>query len=400
MHPISSLTLRFPHIGRVLRAATFGIASGIPAISGAECDPAFTKVLDGGFGDRFNVYGHGAATFGGLFYVGTLNKRNGSEIWRYDGSHWEQVVDAGLDSITNESVRNLIVFGGQLYAGIYNSTDGAEVWRSNDGVTWEKLVTGGNGDRTNISVRGMEVFNGYLYVGIQNDVNAGQLWRTSDGETWQVIIQDGFGDPNNSSIHFLEVFSGKLYAGTRNTVAGTELWQSVDGIRFTPVVGGGAAISNGFGLGKGAIFSMGAFRGQLFVGTTDWTEGFSVHRSHDGQSFSLVTPDGFGDEDNAYAWFFQVYEDALWLSGMNNKVGREGARLWRTFDGENWEALVGPDGSEMGDGFDDLHNWGIRNMVQYKGDLYLTTAQCWFSWCEDFITGAQVWRWPGEACAE
>jgi len=380
----------------VFRVGALAIALLTPVLANAQCPPLFTKVIDGGFGDRFNIYGHGVVNFGNHLYIGTLNEHNGSEIWRYDGTTWEQVVDAGLDSITNESVRSLIVFGGQLYAGTYNPTNGAEVWRSNDGVNWEKKLVAGFGDTANISVRGMEVFNGYLYIGTQNNVNPGQLWRTVDGDFWEPVTLTGFGNPNNSSIHFLKEFSGKLYAGTRNTPDGTELWRSTDGVDFVPVVGSGASTPSGFGLSNGAIFSMGVFLGQLFVGTADWINGFSVHRSRDGRNFTLVTPNGFGDKDNVYAWIFRVHEDALWLGGMNKNVGIEGARLWRTFDGNTWEEMVGPSGTYMSDGFDDLHNWGIRNMVLYKGKLHLTTGQCWYTECDPIVTGTQVWQWSGE----
>lgn len=398
--------MRMFHFSRscFLRSAVLAggltLAFGIPSGAAADCSPQFTKVMDGGFGDRFNVYGHGVMNFGNHLYVGTLNEHNGSEIWRFDGTDWEQVVDNGLDSITNESVRNLIVFGGQLYAGTYNPRNGAQVWRSDNGTDWEQLLVNGLGDTANISVRGMEIFNGYLYIGTQNDSNGGQLWRTSDGNTWEPITLDGFGNTNNSSIHMLKEYGGKLYAGTRNTTSGAEVWRSTDGINFSPVVGGGASTPGGFGLTNGAVFSMGIFRGQLFIGTADWDDGFSIHRTRNGRDYTPVTLDGFSDADNAYGWFFRVFEDAIWFGSMNNNILQEGARLWRSFDGKNWEQMVGPEGTYMGDGFDDLKNWGIRNMIAYKGDLYITTAQCWYTQCDPWVSGTQVWRWPGETCEQ
>jgi flagellin len=365
----------------------------------ADCSPSYSKVVGAGFGDPNNIYMHSMTTYGNDLFVGTFNQVSGAQIWRYDGSTWTRVVDKGLGEVNDQSVRNLIAFGGQLYAGIYNDIDGAEVWRSDDGSNWQRLVVPFT-NPDNISVRGFAIFSGYLYVGLQRANDTAQLWRTPDGSYWESVVVDGFGDPTNSSAHFLKVFGGYLYVGTRNSDVGAQLFRSRDGVNFNVVVGPGAATPAGFGHNDGAIFSMEVYKGSLYVGTTNWYQGYSVYKTDDGLNYTRVISGGFGDNTNAYAWRMQVFEDALWLGTMNRKVGTSAARVLRTFDGVNWTEMVGPTSPYIGQGFGNGSNWGVRTLETYKGKLYLGTAQCWFDACTSITNGAEIWVWPGEVCTQ
>ncbi len=372
----------------------------VPTSTFADCDPQFTQVNEDGFGDPFNIYAWSIEVFNGLMYVGTLNQKNGAEIWRYDGSTWEQVVDNGFGNPNNTGVRNLITFDQRLYAGVMNEVEGAGIWRSDDGVNWTPVVQGGFGDPGNTAVRGMIRFKGRLYAGLQNmDGSQGELWRSYTGVRWTPITLQGFGSPNNSSMHTMERFGGMLYVGTRNTNSGTQLWRSEDGENFEQVVGPRSAEPGGYGNpNNGVTFALKKFNDQLYAGTGNLTDGFGLYRTPDGVQFEQIGEHGFGDSDNAYAWRLHRYEKHLWLGVTNTNLLFEGGSLWRSPDGNIWEEMVGANGSYMGYGFDDTKNWGVRSFTNYNGKLYIGTAQCWFESCDLFVTGAEVWEWPGESC--
>ena len=107
----------------------------------------------------------------------------------------------------------------------------------------------------------------------------------------------------------------------------------------------------------------------IYLGTTNWYRGFGVYRSSNGINFTKVGTGGFGDKTNAYAWRFEVFEDALWLGVMDRKAGEKAARLWCTFDGTNWSEMVGPSSLYASEGSGNLNNRGIRTLDMYRGKL-------------------------------
>lgn len=379
----------------------------MPSGASAACDPQFRQVNVDGFGDRFNVYAWSMKEFNGLLYVGTghistvqPDIEGSAELWRYDGTNWEQVTDTGFDAPNNTGFRNLQILRGNLYAGTINETDGAEIWRSGDGVIWEPVMQGGFGNLDNEAVRGMTTFRRRMYAGTHNTAGGpGELWRSLSGSSWNAIAPEGFGFPNNSSVHTLEKFNGSLYAGVRNTKRGAQIWRSSDGIQFEAVVGPRAATPSGFGNRNTiGIFDMQEFNGMLYVATFNVVDGFGFYRTADGVDYEQIGDFGFGDPENDRAWRLHTFEGALWLGVGNRNVLRKGASLWRSFDGVTWEEMVGANGTFMGYGFDDTRNWGVRTFETFNGKLYIGTAQCEFGNCAKMVTGAEVWEWPGEAC--
>jgi len=375
----------------------------------AACDPQFTQVNEDGFGDRFNVYATAMKEFGAHLYIGTSHiaganpEFDGSaELWRYDGANWEQITDDGFGNPRNTGIRNLAIFDGMLYAAVANAVDGAEIWRSTDGISWEPVMQGGFGVPGNEVIRALKVFRGRLYAGTQNTADrAGQLWMSVNGTTWFPIAPEGFGFPNNSSMHTMGRFGGMLYVGVRNAASGAQVWRSADGLRFEQVVGRLASTPDGFGNPNTVlVFHMHRFNDMLYLGTANLDDGFAIYRTTDGLSYEQVGELGFGDPDNMYGWRFRTFEKALWLGGANKNVLAKGASVWRTFDGDNWEEMVGPNGTYMGYGFDDTRNWGVRTFETFGDKLYIGTAQCPMNDCDKIVSGAEVWEWPGEVCPE
>jgi hypothetical protein len=386
----------------VIWAAIVGVSTGYTPLAVAACDPGFTQVNDDGFGDRNNLYAWSMEAFGGYLYVGTLNNIEGPQIWRWDGTTWEEVLR--LDVATgNTGFRTMQVFKGWLYASTVNEEQGAELWRTQDGTTWEAVPAAmhGFGDPLNTSFRGMAIFKRQLYLGVQNQSGSGgQLWRTRDGARWRPVNQDGFGDTSNNSVHSLDVFGGMLYAGTGND-SQLQIFRSSDGRTFQQVVGTNAEVPAGFGIPKNQnAVQLFNYNGQMYVGTVDITLGFSVFRTTDGINYDKIASGGGGDPDNYFAWRFADYQDYLWLGiGNFNTAGGEGGSILRSQDGrKNWETLVGFDGTYFSYGFDQPLNWGIRSIKEFNNKLYFGTAQCWKAYCDPYTTGTQIWEWSGETC--
>lgn len=372
----------------------------------SDCTSGFDQVNEDGFGDRFNLYAWSMKTFGDHLYVGTLNNEHGGQIWRYDGSSWENVVSENVNESGNRGFRNLLIYNGMLYAGTYNTTYGAQIWRSGNGSNWEVVQYDGFGDANKTSVRAMIEYQGFLYVGLQDsNEGPGQLWRSSDGVTWQPVVLDGFGDISNNSMHTMAEFQGDLYVGTRNTITYTQLWRSSDGLNFEVVVGEGGVRPPGFGVSNNnSIYDLHVFKDRLFIGVGNNKMGFSVYYTPDGVVFKRIGKFGFGESNNIFAWRFFTYKRDLWLGVMNPSLGEQGGSLWRSGSlwrwGFQWEELVGANGVFQGYGFNDLRNWGVRTFENFQNNLYVGTAQCWEQRCEEFVSGAEVWRWTGEACPD
>jgi hypothetical protein len=115
------------------------------------------------------------------------------------------------------------VDSGFLYVGTQNTVTGTEVWRY-DGTTWNQINTDGFGDARNALSFSMAASIGDLYVGTDNATTGTQIWRY-DGTAWNQINTNGFGDTNNASSVSVTVASGRLYVGTENTTTGAEVWQ-------------------------------------------------------------------------------------------------------------------------------------------------------------------------------
>jgi hypothetical protein len=379
-----------------------------PGSASADCEPSFRQVATGGFGNRWNLYAWSMQVFNGRLFVGTMNEKTGGEIWAYDGSQWQKVLQQNLLRTGNSGFRSMIIFRGFLYTGGTNDTNGAELWRTADGVHWRKIVSGGFGDKLNESVRGVAIFQDKLYIGLQNPTNGGQLWRSTNGLTFEPVNIGGFGDPSNLSMHSLAVFKGQLYIGTKNKNSMIQVWRSSDGANFEQVVGPNASIPSGFGIAGNILTqSMFVYNNMLYLGTGnaknngDPMNGFTLVRTSNGTQWQPITINGAGDIDNRFAWRFYEYQGYLWMGiGNFNIENGEGGQAWRSPTGAqgSWEIMVGPNGKYAPTGFGNWINWGIRTFAEYNGKLYVGTAQCWQDWCDPDVTGAEVWEWSGETC--
>jgi hypothetical protein len=119
-----------------------------------------------------------------------------------DGSTWERVNVPGFGNNNNFSVVAMAEYQGRLYAMTRNETQGTEVWRTN-GTGWEQVLFPGgitNGIYGNTHINNvwarMIVFNGKLYFGFSSGLQGAylgstgcEIWRY-DGTTWEPVISD------------------------------------------------------------------------------------------------------------------------------------------------------------------------------------------------------------------
>ena len=255
----------------------------------------WSRVVNAGFGDPDIVAFTTLAVYNQALYIGATKQDSGAQIWRTlvgDGtlSNWTQVAPAAPLGDT-AGVSSMAVFddgsGTGLYAAVAFAADSpAQIWRSYGG-DWETVLNNGFGDSNTTATGGMAVFGGDLYVGAGNTNSGAQLWRSSNGENW-VPAAPAFGDANNEKVEQVFVFQNQLYIGVTNTTTGIEIWRTANGTTWEQ------ANLDGFGDSKNtttnASNATADFLGQLYVGTSNVTDGGELWRMLDAYGVSL-SPD-------------------------------------------------------------------------------------------------------------
>jgi hypothetical protein len=320
------------------------------------------------------------AVFGGKLYAGTFNW-NGCEVWRYDGTSWEQVVGQspagtvgtgpGFGKAGNNHAYSMAVYNNKLYVGASN-TGGCEVWRTSDGTTW-KRVDGGSLGATNTEASSMAAFGGDLYVGTYNGGGC-EVYRYN-GTAWTrvvgpgAVIGAGFGNANNRYASSMAVYNNQLYAGTVNTANGCQVWRTANGSNWL--------ISSGAGFGALAnigVMSMQAYGGSLWAGTRNG--GGCEIWSYNGTTWVPWAATGITNSANTAAASMAVYGGNLHVGTENNS---NGCQVFSTPGGGVWNRV---DGGALG-----AYNASVSSLAAYGGKLYAAT--------DNLRPGAEVWASAG-----
>ena len=397
--------------------------SADPALSG------FEKITDEeGFGNSMNIYAWSMEIFGSDIYVGTLNLlkpsfnldrewdfdsqvgllpdiTTGTEVFRYDGSQWQQVVDGGLGDRFNIGLRKMIIWHDDsnrpvIYGTTCNPIAGLEVWRTYDGENWEVVVgvsapdpdqgIYGNGftaGRKNFSGRGMTIFKDpsdqeWLYLGTLK-ANGGEIWRTANGVNWEKVADaDSIEGPDSAvsqpiAISDMMVYDDgggdALFVGTWG-LGGLSVYKSYNGEDFVKVASGGIIDPDNLGVHK-----LITFQGRLWLLGENYDTGFPAFVSKLGKTidsnddWELVATGGFTNPDNRYAWQGQVYDNGsgerLYIGTTNPEVG---AHLYSVTQDGQWAVEMGTEDTPPGWGNPDTR--GIRTMSIWEGKLVLGTT--------------------------
>ena len=132
----------------------------------------------------------------------------------------------------------------------------------------------------------------------------------------------GYGSRSyNEDASVVITFKDHIYIGTHNPIKGCELFRSSNGNDWERIVGENGKIPNGFGKKSNIAIWCGKVFGKpgneyLYLGTLNILKGCEVWRSFDGENWSAVvggdskTPNGFGGlfrRFNYYAWYMEIF---------------------------------------------------------------------------------------------
>jgi len=262
----------------------------------------------------------------GRLYTSPTGKNHGRGLWDdnitdfplvfetedpYQG-RWRPVSTPGFGDVNNLSVNEMAAFNGCLYAGTLNPKQGYQIWkteaRGSPPYQWRKIIEDGayRGPASSIAVS-MQVFKGALYVGsgIQRQGRGhpdtygpfgGELIRIYADDTWDLVVGKqrftphgfkkplsglgpGFGDIFTHAFWRMAVYRGWLYMGTSD-------W------RFMPTYLPGPGHQR-------RDLSESRLR-YLTERTQEYRGGFSFWQSRDGVSWFPITRTGF--QGNPYAY--------------------------------------------------------------------------------------------------
>jgi len=364
-----------------------------------------TAEVGRGFGDNWNRYAWSMEEFDGHIYVGTwstnpdypaiisallsgeidlsgsgnilegisFTQSQGGEIWRHDGGqNWTQVYKADE---TDTGFRKMVEYDGTLYAATANNQEGTNLYCSTDGTIWDELDGGPMANSDNNSIRTMLVNNGLLYVGTENNVTGGELW-SYNGSSWNQIGSSGaFG--NDAAVAELAEFGGFLFVGTWDFTDTFSLYKVAEHDSSPIIFDVTPEVRALDGLNNLGVMRLIEYDNELYLGTVNYLDGFSLLRSSTPwitgeESWDVITTNGFDDPDNAYAWSMEVWDDTLYMGTFNTNLlnaftPEPRAQLLYTQDGNNWETLVD-------DGFGSSFTYGVRTMMVSDDRLYIGTA--------------------------
>ena len=397
------------------------------------------QVVDGGFGNRNNVFTWSMKAYHDYIYVGTRNIADGCEIYRSssgDSGTWEKIIETGLDpNNRSEGARNMIIFHDLLWVVTDCFDYGTQVWVTDgedddsDGIiNWKKANLNGFGEGDAVqSSRSVHIYKGKLYVGARSDLSP-RIYRY-DGptdfenlspENWTLVNQELIDSENHNpkiilpgmmvnftasdGINYLyvgiyqepvplfeEIFLNFSLRAIWDFVTyplwKSELWR-YDGASWEEVT------SDGFGKRNVAAISAYILNNTLYFGTSSILGG-EIWKTEDGENWTQIVNRGFGRILTQWSWRMHVYENRLIVGTFNPLIG---CQIWASTNDhpESQDDFIqinvnGMD--ETGLSFPIfLKQDGVRTFETFKGHLYAGTA-CFM----DFLRpikgpGVEVWR--------
>lgn len=377
-------------IGALMLAVLISSVS-VTGISAAAASAGLQLINADGFGNSNNVGVGRVFEAQGYLFVGTWNTVEGAILYRSrDGKHFERIGAPGFNgNRRNFTIVGYAWFNGMLYIGNWNQVQGGSVFRGNADaedpadIVWETITTDGMGNPRNRAFHGMSVFKDQLYAGTFNLTEGTEIWRTATGDpgSWAQVAPKGLGQPPvNSDAALSHEHGGYLYFGIesagaiiRPPLVGTQLWRT-DGNLSPPYDQWEQVNVDGFGNEfNHNILGLASFKGHLYAGTWNFTQGLEVWRAKTspGHSHSIpfsswekVNQNGFGDPSRNQATnFLLTHGGRLYLVGYGD--GGEGRGLFTaTRDGTSWHEITGS-------GFNEAPVDGFQWAAAFQGRIYV-----------------------------
>jgi hypothetical protein len=327
---------------------------------------------------------------------------------------WETAFDPGPDMLGTYFVHSVEEFKGDLYTVAGSGWFGEDpvtagrLFRSPDGKNWEPATDLGFGlgvTEDDCSPNyydtswDMIVFQEQLYLLPFDNcyLRPGVILRSSDGTNWETVVTaeelgKSWYDTWYGQFHKLAVFKGMLYANMDYYDPVTEFTAS--NIYRSPNGDPGTweEVINFPGWGYPGTFH--TFKGALYVASDgiytppDWEEApEQIWRTFDGMNWEMVVGDGFGNPGTDGLGAFADYKGYLYV-GAGTYEGN-GGQIWRSKDGLHWDPVIL-------DGFGNPLDEKIDGLVVYEGELYAYTVN-WSQGCSVYRTkDAKSWERANE----
>lgn len=285
-----------------------------------------------------------------------------------DGQEFTAISEPGLGDSTILSFRCVVPFGDKLFISPVgnvkedvlerNLSDIAKLYVSEDPFSgkWTEAMEPGFGDPTNLGIFSLTAYKGYLYAGTSNPTRGFEIWRTdargSPPYAWERVIERGaYRYSLNHTASTLTEFKGKLYVSS-----------ALPGLGEDKTFDVGPAAAELLRIDENGDWD-------LLCGTPRFTpDGLKV-------PLSLMGP-GFEDAENSVFWCIASHEGCLYAGSHHNTALRSafggaaeitgGFQLWATADGEEWSPV-------SVDGFGDPWSVGVRTMASTPHGLFLGT---------------------------
>lgn len=316
---------------------------------------------------------------------------NKNERWVQVIGDKEGVYDDGFGTSSNFATRGMSVYKGELFVGTQSLDFSKVQWMNIKRWTSIALLAYRSFEHLQHIELLLHFANGVVPLhGLFSD--GCELWKYNHTQgSWRplvsnkkgAVIPSGFGQRSNFAAAVIQPFQDALYIGTAtSSLTGCEMWRW-DDHEFEKVVEHG--FNNRFNSG---VWCSAVYNHALYVGTMNWKHGCQVWRTHDGDTWEQVQlpgGDGFGNKYNVYAWSMGVYDNCLYL-GTCSLDPERGCQLWK-YNGSVWGKVDLPGG----DGFGEVENYGIRNIVCYQDELYVSTATN----IAHHDEACEVWRYDG-----
>ena len=279
---------------------------------------------------------------------GEIGDGSPGEIWAHDGDTVWNVTSDGFGNPDNRGIWTLASFNGYLYASVANLETGFEVWKL-EGPTNEppqRILANGGTDPTNEAAATSLVYKDKLYFGTQvfggftstsggQIFKGGELMRLDKDDNLEVVVGPnsisgygpGFDRSLNAYIWSLAEFDGELYVGTWDQATiyqylvdnfPESISQLLSFLILVSDYGNTASVDNSLKRSPTPL-------------SNALEAGGDIYRSPDGDTFTPVMTDGFGDPYNYGARNMLAVGDDLYV-GMANIY--EGLEIWRGSKGE------------------------------------------------------------------
>ena len=251
-------------------------------------------------------------------------------------------------------------------------------------IEWTQIIGDGFGHTDQDTVPEFEVFKGYLYAATApTGPGMAKLHRTATGnaDDWEEVTPDLAGDKSIHSFGTTDSGDGYIWFGTGSPSNGGTIFRSEDGETWTQIS------HRGFGnaLLTGAAPHMVVYQGSdddepyLYAGMGShgageeaqvWRTPFGSTNKDDWEPLVDFAEDD--DHDVTIITYFYVWEDTLYF-------GTDGdGQIWQSTDGSTFEEMPG-----MEPGFGDSDNFVISSLVEFNGSFYATTT--------NHKTGGELW---------